>query len=80
MAQRNPDFARLEGLGIHFPPEMLDYIPPGVSGNLMLAMDAQPALVTVSNSGIPAFLTMYTDPKLIEILTAPRRWPRSTRR
>lgn len=36
-----------------------------------LAMDAQPGLVTVSNSGIPAFLTTYIDPKLIEVLVAP---------
>lgn len=35
-----------------------------------LALDALPALVTVSNSGVPAFLTNYVDPKLIEVLTA----------
>lgn len=33
-----------------------------------IAMDAQPELITVSNSGIPAFLTNYVDPKLIEVL------------
>ena len=38
-----------------------------------LAMDAQPALVTTSNSGIPAFLSTYIDPKLIEILVAPMK-------
>lgn len=37
------------------------------------ACDAQPALVTVSNAGIPAFLTTYVDPKLIEILVAPMK-------
>lgn len=37
------------------------------------ACDAQPALVSVSNSGIPAFLSTYIDPKLIEILVAPMR-------
>ncbi len=35
------------------------------------ACDAQPALVTVSNAGIPAFLTTYVDPKLIDVLFAP---------
>ena len=35
-----------------------------------LALDALPALVTTSNSGVPAFLTNYVDPKLIEVLTA----------
>lgn len=37
------------------------------------ACDAQPALVTVSNSGIPAFLTTFVDPKLIEVLVAPMK-------
>jgi hypothetical protein len=71
--QRHPDFARLEGMGIYFPPDVIDYIPAGVSHDFRLAMDAQPALVTVSNSGIPAYLTMYTDPKLIEVLVAPNK-------
>jgi hypothetical protein len=39
----------------------------------LLAMDAQPSLVTVSNSGIPAFLSTYIDPKVIEILIAPMK-------
>jgi hypothetical protein len=37
------------------------------------ACDAQPSLVTVSNAGIPAFLSTYIDPKLIEILVAPMK-------
>jgi hypothetical protein len=36
-------------------------------------MDAQPQLVTVSNSGIPAFLSTYIDPKVIEVLVAPMK-------
>jgi hypothetical protein len=43
-----------------------------------LALDApnspinpQPGLVTVANAGIPSFLTMYVDPKLIEVLYSP---------
>jgi hypothetical protein len=39
----------------------------------LLAMDAQPELVTVSNSGIPAFLSTYIDPKVIEVLVAPMK-------
>lgn len=38
-----------------------------------LAMDAEPSLVTVSNSGIPAFLSTYIDPKVIEICVAPNK-------
>ena len=37
------------------------------------ACDAQPALVTVSNAGIPAFLSTYVDPKLIEVLVSPMK-------
>ncbi len=38
-----------------------------------MAMDAQPQLVTTSNAGIPAFLTNYLDPEVIEILFAPMK-------
>lgn len=37
------------------------------------ACDAQPSLVTTSNSGIPAFLSTYIDPKLIEVLVSPMK-------
>lgn len=70
---RNSDFARLEGLGIHFPQDVVGFIPPGVSGDIRLAMDAQPALITVSSAGIPAYLANYIDPKLIEILVSPNK-------
>ncbi len=39
----------------------------------MIACDSQPALVTTSNAGIPAFLTTYMDPKVIAILVAPMK-------
>lgn len=38
-----------------------------------IACDAQPTLVTVSNSGIPAFLSTFVDPKLIEVLVSPMK-------
>lgn len=38
-----------------------------------LACDAQPSLVTVSNAGIPAFLSTFIDPKLIEVLVSPMK-------
>lgn len=37
------------------------------------ACDAQPGLITVSNSGIPAYLSNYIDPKLIDVLVAPMK-------
>lgn len=46
---------------------------PDAARNFALAMDAQPALVTVSNSGIPSFLSTYIDPKVIEILVSPMK-------
>jgi len=58
--------------GIHFPGAM-DFMPEGVSHNFGLAMDAQPGLVTVSNSGIPAYLSNYIDPKVVEVLVAPMK-------
>lgn len=38
-----------------------------------LAMDAQSILSTGSNSGIPAFLANYLDPKVIDVLVAPTK-------
>lgn len=42
----------------------------GVAHNFQLAMDAQPALVTQSNAGIPAWLSTYLDPTMIRLLVA----------
>lgn len=70
---RNADFAALEDrFGIHVP-EVLDYMPPNVSHNYNLAMDAQPGLISVSSNGIPAFLANYMDPKVIQVLTTPNK-------
>lgn len=38
-----------------------------------MATDAAPVLVTSPNSGIPTYLTLNVDPKIIEILTAPMK-------
>src|SRR6185312_9830158 len=38
-----------------------------------IALDAQPELVTVANAGIPAFLTNWVDPKIIEVLVSPMK-------
>lgn len=38
--------------------------------NFQMAADAQPALITTSNAGIPAYLTTVVDPQLLRILTA----------
>lgn len=60
--------------GIHFMGAMdVQLQPEGVAHNLALAMDAQPTMVSVSNAGIPAFLSTFVDPKLIEVLVSPMK-------
>lgn len=53
--------------GIVFPEAMQMYPDD------LMAMDAQPALVTVSNNGVPAYLANYVDPDLIKVLLTPNR-------
>ena len=47
------------------------FCKPEWKQNINLAMDAQPALVTVPNTGIPAYLTFFMDPDILRVLTAP---------
>ena len=63
-----------------FPRTVLDtYDDRGIVGGQdfggldAIAFDAQPELVTVSNAGIPAFLSNYLDPKLIEVIVSPMK-------
>lgn len=58
-------------LGVILPATVSDYLPQGMALDSAMANDSQSALVTVGNSGIPAFLTNYVDPALIEVLTSP---------
>ncbi len=69
----NPDFDRYaREWGIHFDGAM-DYLPDAYRSDFGLAMDAQPPLVTASNSGIPAYLTMMLDPNIFKVLTSPNK-------
>lgn len=71
--------ALMSRLGVHFMGvPNVDFQAQGAAQSLRMAhdgfaCDAQPALVTVSNAGIPAFLTTYVDPKLIEVLISPMK-------
>lgn len=73
----NPILQALMGrAGIHFMGVNADFQAEGAMLRMAqdgFACDAQPALVTVSNSGIPAFLSTYVDPKLIEVLVSPMK-------
>lgn len=55
--------------GIDFPGAQM-FCRPEWKENINLAMDAQPALVTTPNSGVPAYLTFFTDPDILRVLTA----------
>jgi hypothetical protein len=65
--------ALYEEKGISYVPgaEPKMYVPDGWGSNFNMAMDAQSALSTDPNSGVPVWLTMYTDPAVIEVLFAP---------
>lgn len=65
--------ALLARKGIIVPPEVVEFYKPAWHHDFDMAMDAQPALVTQSNSGIPSYLTNYIDPKFIEIFTSPNK-------
>lgn len=61
---------QLKGFGIHLPrgAELLD---APTRTKLVAAMDAAGPLVTTPNNGIPAMLTNYFDPRVIDVLVAP---------
>ncbi|MEY4296113.1 MAG: Aeromonas phage 4 [Pseudomonadota bacterium] len=59
--------------GIHFPAGTAEFQQKGIAFDFEVAMDAQPGLVTTSNAGIPAYLTNYIDPALIEVLVSPMK-------
>lgn len=47
------------------------YVPDGWRKNIMLAQDAQPALITDPNSAVPAMLTTLIDPDVYKVVLAP---------
>lgn len=56
-----------------FMPDTAIYAADGWGGNYNLALDAQPALVTALNQGIPAFLAQIVDPTVLEVVMEPLR-------
>lgn len=69
--------ALMERAGVHFMgAPSVDFQAEGAHLRMAhdgFACDAQPALVTTSNSGIPAFLSTFIDPKLIDVLVSPMK-------
>lgn len=66
------DRAHLASLGIHIDGAQA-YISEDLRRNFEMAMDAIPALSTEANAGVPALLTTFIDPDIIEILFAPTK-------
>jgi len=64
------DAPHLEARGV-INPLATAYLPANFKSNINIAMDAQPALATAPNAGVPAYLTQYIDPAVYEILFAP---------
>jgi hypothetical protein len=70
----NPHILALQTLsGIHFMGVNADFQNPQAAMSMLLAQDAQPALITTSNTGIPAFLSTFIDPAFIKVLVAPMK-------
>jgi hypothetical protein len=63
------DAARLEREWGIVMPFAMDWMPP----DFQLAEDAQPALISTPNAGIPAFFTQLVDPEVVRILQAPNK-------
>lgn len=64
--------------GIHFcneagDPRQVQFLDPSYSYDIQIAADAQPGLITTSNSGIPGYLSTFVDPNVIEVALAPMR-------
>lgn len=49
---------------------IMDELPPELR-KALIAMDAEPGLITSPNAGVPALFTSYMDPKIIEVLLTP---------
>jgi len=74
------DARRFHSMGVSFP-NVQSYIPAGWGENvemafdglegLRLAMDANPGITTVANTGIPVWLTTMIDPEVYEVLFSP---------
>lgn len=61
------------GISWHPDVEPFSYIPQGWGMDFSLAMDAQPAIQTTANSGVPWQLTNIIDPQVYKILFTPNK-------
>ena len=67
------DKDQLSSKGVFLPPGISMYTPEEWKHNINLAMDAQPALSTDPNTGIPLILTTMIDPEVFKIIFSPTK-------
>lgn len=68
------DFAQLAEYGIiSMNQGRHEWQTPLAARNFAAACDAQPSLITTSNSGIPAYLSTIWDPKVIDVVLQPMK-------
>jgi hypothetical protein len=67
------DRVALAARGVILPPSVASYLPEPFKRDFGMAMDAQPALSTEPNAGIPTMLSTYIDPAVFRILFAPNK-------
>lgn len=66
------ELARTKGIVFDESLGQMQWFKPGVNlKDFQMAVDAQPELVTVANTSIPAYLANFLDPKVILILVSP---------
>jgi len=70
IAQYAADKAHIESLGVYLP-DCVAYVADEARRDYTVAMDAQPALTTTPNAGVPAMLTTMIDPAVFRILFSP---------
>lgn len=64
------DHQALAGKGVYLPASCNKFFHENGCG---LAMDAQPAMVTSPNGGIPGYLLNYLDPNIIKVIFSPMK-------
>ena len=67
------DAARLEREWGIVPLMAVDYLPDEFRSDFAMAMDAQPALQTPPNAGVPQWLTAYFSPEVVRVFQTPNK-------
>lgn len=69
--KNNPVIAQMIRQGLVAFPGAMDFFPEGAAFDFAGACDAQPALATVTSSGVPHYILNFMDPEIVRVLFAP---------